>query len=68
MIFKQLKARFCLDEFRFRSLTFVMLMLSFLAAGLQDYEAALKIEPNNEQVKADADRLRDHIQTSSDYT
>ena len=45
-----------------------MLMLSFLAAGLQDYEAALKIEPNNEQVKADADRLRQHIQTSSEYT
>ena len=37
-------------------------------SGLQDYEAALKIDPNNEQVKEDAERLREYIQTSSDYT
>ena len=40
----------------------------FFLAGLQDYEAALKIEPDNEKVKADAERLRQHIQTSSEYT
>ena len=37
-------------------------------SGLQDYEAALKIDPNNEQVKEDAERLREYIQTSSDYS
>ncbi|XP_070542821.1 dynein axonemal assembly factor 4-like [Ptychodera flava] len=30
--------------------------------GLQDYEAALKIDPNNEKLKVDADRIRDIIQ------
>ena len=33
--------------------------------GLQDYEAALKIEPDNESLKSDADRIRRVILSSS---
>ena len=34
--------------------------------GLQDYEAALKIDPNNKQVCEDADKMRKIIQSSSE--
>ena len=37
----------------------------FHFSGLQDYEAALKIDPNNEQLKKDADKMREIIQSSS---
>lgn len=33
--------------------------------GLQDYEAALKLDPGNEPLRADAERIRDVIQSSS---
>jgi len=33
--------------------------------GLQDYEAALKLEPGNELLRADAQRIRDVVQSSS---
>ena len=35
-------------------------------AGLQDYEAALKIDPNNAQLKEDAEKMRQVIQGSSE--
>jgi len=34
-------------------------------AGLQDYEAALKLEPGNELLGADAERIRNVIQSST---
>lgn len=34
--------------------------------GLQDYEAALKIDPNNKQVREDAEKMRKIIQSSSE--
>lgn len=34
--------------------------------GLQDYEAALKIDPNNKQVREDAEKMRKRIQSSSE--
>lgn len=39
--------------------------LEMYVEGLQDYECALKIDPNNEQLKADADKIREIIQSSS---
>ncbi|XP_041464360.1 dynein assembly factor 4, axonemal-like [Lytechinus variegatus] len=36
--------------------------LELYAEGLQDYEAALKIEPKNEQLRHDAERIRHVIQ------
>jgi len=33
--------------------------------GLQDYEAALKLVPNNELLRADAQRIRDVVQSSA---
>lgn len=36
-----------------------------MIAGLQDYEAALKIDPANEQLKADAEKIRHTIQTET---
>ncbi|XP_072242833.1 dynein axonemal assembly factor 4 [Leuresthes tenuis] len=36
--------------------------LQLYAEGLQDYEAALKLEPHNEALQADAQRIRDTIQ------
>lgn len=39
-------------------------MFTFLL-GLQDYECALKIDPNNEQLMEDADKIRKIIQSSS---
>ncbi|KAK3097301.1 hypothetical protein FSP39_008500 [Pinctada imbricata] len=38
--------------------------LELYVEGLQDYEAALKINPNNEQLKQDADKMRSIIQSS----
>lgn len=34
--------------------------------GLQDYEVALKIDPNNKQVREDAEKMRKIIQSSSE--
>ncbi len=39
--------------------------LELYAEGLQDYEAALKLEPQNEQLKKDAEKIRDIIQGST---
>lgn len=39
--------------------------LEMYVEGLKDYECALKIDPNNEQLKADADKIREIIQSSS---
>lgn len=39
--------------------------LELYVEGLQDYECALKIDPNNEQLKADADKIREIIQSST---
>ncbi|XP_060067258.1 dynein axonemal assembly factor 4-like [Ylistrum balloti] len=39
--------------------------LEMYVEGLQDYEAALRIDPNNEQLKTDAERIRQVIQSSS---
>ncbi|XP_053575313.1 dynein axonemal assembly factor 4 [Bombina bombina] len=39
--------------------------LELYVEGLQDYEAALKIDPNNQNVKADAAKIRQIIQGSS---
>jgi len=39
--------------------------LELYAEGLQDYEAALKIEPENESVKSDAERIRKVILSST---
>ncbi|OWF47556.1 dyslexia susceptibility 1 candidate gene 1 protein homolog [Mizuhopecten yessoensis] len=39
--------------------------LEMYVEGLQDYEAAMKIDPNNEQLKSDAERIRQVIQSSS---
>lgn len=36
-----------------------------LIVGLQDYEAALKIDPHNQALQADTQSIRDVIQTSS---
>ena len=36
-----------------------------LFPGLQDYEAALKLDPNNNLLRDDAQRIRDVIQSSS---
>ena len=35
---------------------------SIHSTGLQDYEAALKIDPNNNEVREDANKIRDVIQ------
>ncbi|XP_022331468.2 dynein axonemal assembly factor 4-like [Crassostrea virginica] len=40
--------------------------LEMYVEGLQDYEAALKIDPNNKQVCEDADKMRKIIQSSSE--
>lgn len=40
--------------------------LEMYIEGLTDYEAALKIEPNNEQLKADAEQIRQVIQGSTE--
>ncbi|ESP00556.1 hypothetical protein LOTGIDRAFT_112670 [Lottia gigantea] len=42
--------------------------LEMYVEGLMDYEAALKIDKNNDQLLQDADRIRNIIQTSSDYS
>ena len=34
--------------------------------GLQDYEAAIKIDPHNTRLTEDADRIRTIIQSSGD--
>lgn len=39
--------------------------IELYAEGLQDYEAALKIDPHNEQIKADAERIRKVVQSST---
>ncbi|XP_028287121.1 dynein axonemal assembly factor 4 [Parambassis ranga] len=39
--------------------------LQLYAEGLQDYQAALKINPHNEALQADAQRIRDIIQGSA---
>ncbi|XP_063435199.1 dynein axonemal assembly factor 4-like [Mytilus trossulus] len=39
--------------------------LELYVEGLQDYECALKIDPNNEQLKADAEKIRQIIQSST---
>ncbi|XP_017297249.1 dynein assembly factor 4, axonemal [Kryptolebias marmoratus] len=39
--------------------------LQLYAEGLQDYEAALKIDPHNEALQEDAQRIRDMIQGSA---
>ncbi|KAL5004069.1 hypothetical protein ScPMuIL_017525 [Solemya velum] len=39
--------------------------LELYVEGLQDYEAALKLDPSNAQVKEDADKIRQVIQSSS---
>ncbi|XP_052796809.1 dynein axonemal assembly factor 4-like [Mya arenaria] len=39
--------------------------LEMYVEGLLDYEAALKIDPNNEQLKADAENIRHIIQTET---
>ncbi|XP_037539040.1 dynein assembly factor 4, axonemal [Nematolebias whitei] len=39
--------------------------LQLYAEGLQDYEAALKIDPHNEALQEDAQRIRDIIQGSA---
>lgn len=39
--------------------------LEMYVEGLQDYEAALKIDPKNEQLQADAEKMRQVIQSSS---
>lgn len=36
-----------------------------ISEGLMDYEAALKIDSSNEQLKLDAEKIRHIIQTSS---
>nr|KAG5696328.1 hypothetical protein BaRGS_027938 [Batillaria attramentaria] len=38
--------------------------LEMYIEGLQDYEAALKIDPNNEQLKADAEKMRQVLASS----
>lgn len=39
--------------------------LQLYAEGLQDYQAALKIDPHNEALQADTQRIRDIIQGSA---
>lgn len=39
-----------------------------LCLGLQDYQAALKIDPSNEALQADAQRIRDIIEGTTDAT
>ncbi|XP_071488741.1 dynein axonemal assembly factor 4-like [Diadema antillarum] len=39
--------------------------LELYAEGLQDYEAALKIDPKNEQIRQDSERIRKVIQGTS---
>ncbi|KAH3858094.1 hypothetical protein DPMN_100713 [Dreissena polymorpha] len=39
--------------------------LEMYVEGLQDYEAALKIDPNNEQLRADSEKIRHIIQTET---
>ncbi|KAL4227531.1 Dynein assembly factor 4 [Mactra antiquata] len=39
--------------------------LEMYVEGLQDYEAALKIDPNNQQIKDDAEKIRHLIQTET---
>jgi dyslexia susceptibility 1 candidate gene 1 protein len=38
--------------------------LELYAEGLQDYEAALKLEPDNDEVRTDAQKIRDIVQGS----
>ncbi|XP_048734697.1 dynein axonemal assembly factor 4-like [Ostrea edulis] len=40
--------------------------LEMYVEGLQDYEAALKIDPNDKQVREDAEKMRKIIQSSSE--
>ncbi|XP_061677653.1 dynein assembly factor 4, axonemal isoform X6 [Syngnathoides biaculeatus] len=40
--------------------------LQLYAEGLQEYQTALKIDPNNEAVQADAQKIRDIIQGSAE--
>ncbi|XP_041366391.1 dynein assembly factor 4, axonemal-like [Gigantopelta aegis] len=40
--------------------------LEMYIEGLQDYESALKLQPNGEQLQADADRIRQIIQGSTE--
>ena len=41
------------------------LFLNFhLFVGLQDYQAALKIDPDNEQLKRDEENIRQIVQSS----
>ena len=39
--------------------------LIWFCSGLQEYEAALKIDPENEQLKKDAENIRHTIQTET---
>ena len=39
--------------------------ICFSLSGLMDYDAALKIDPHNEQLNSDADQIRKIIQSSS---
>ncbi|XP_059191882.1 dynein assembly factor 4, axonemal [Centropristis striata] len=41
---------------------FALCQLQLYAEGLQDYQAALKIDPHNEALQADTQRIRDIIQ------
>ena len=38
--------------------------LYFLAAGLMDYDAALKLDPNNQHLTEDTQRIRELVQGS----
>lgn len=42
------------------------MLLSCGVTGLGEYEAALKIEPNNEELRADAEKIRQLIQGNTE--
>lgn len=46
--------------------TYVLMYLYVPVSGLQDYQAALKIDPHNEALHTDIQRIRDIIQGSED--
>jgi hypothetical protein len=42
-------------------------VIYFLFAGLLDYEAALKLSPDDEKIKEDAQRIRNFLEKNQDF-
>lgn len=54
-----------MDAWTGNHLRTLLIYFLYVFSGLQDYQAALKIEPHNEALHADIQRIREIIQGSA---